>query len=68
MLCIRHQGSHGWLDSVPIVELAINNSMQDATQASPAHLAFGQQPKMPLDMLDGMANHQGEQELVHTWE
>ena len=67
MRCMRHEGVHSWLDSIPMVELAINNSVQDATQASPAHLAFGQSPKLPLDMLDGMANHQGAQELVTTW-
>ena len=33
-----HQGSTDWLKAISMIELAINNSTQDSTGLSPAHI------------------------------
>ncbi len=45
---------HTWLDAIPVTEMVVNNAVSDATGASPAHLALGHAPRMPVDLLDGM--------------
>ena len=49
-----HEGSTDWLHAIPMMELAINNSIQDSTGLSPAHIVYGTPIRMPVDMLDGV--------------
>ena len=44
-----------WLHAIPMMELAINNSIYDSTGLSPAYIVYNGPPiKMPVDMLDGV--------------
>ena len=49
-----YEGSTDWLHAIPMMELAINNSIQDSTGLSPAYIVYGTPIKMPVDMLDGV--------------
>ena len=48
------EGTKDWLNAIPMIELAINNSIQDSTGLSPAYLVYSTPIRMPLDMLDGV--------------
>ena len=47
-------GSTDWLHAIPITELALNNSIQDTTDLSPAHIVYRILIRMPMDMSDGV--------------
>ena len=48
-----YEGSMDWLHAIPIMELAINNSIQDITGLSPVYIVYRTPIRMPVDMLDG---------------
>ena len=47
-----YEGSMDWLQAIPMLELAINNSKQDSTGLSTAHIVYGTLIRMPVDILD----------------
>ena len=42
------------LNAIPMIELAINNSIKDIIGLSPAHIVCSIAIRMPVDMLDGV--------------
>ena len=49
-----YEGSMYWFHAVPMIELAIINSIQDIMSLSPAYIVYRFLIKMPVDMLDGV--------------
>ena len=49
-----YEGSTDWLHAIPMIELAIKNSIQDSTGLFPGHILYGTPIKMLVDMLDGV--------------
>ena len=49
MVC---KSSMNWLHAIPMMELAINNSIHDSTGLSSEHIVY--RTPMPVDMLDGV--------------
>ena len=47
-----YKGSIYWLHTIPMMELAIKNSIQDSTGLSQGYIVYGTPMKMPVDMLD----------------
>ena len=52
--CKVHKGSTDWLHAIPMLELAINNSIQDTAGLSPVYTVYKTKTKMPVDMMDGV--------------
>ena len=49
-----YEGGTDQLHAIPMMELAINNSIQDGTGLSPTHIVYGAPIRTPVDMLDGV--------------
>ena len=49
-----HEGITDWLHAIRIIKQAINNSIQESTGLSPAHILYVTLIRMLLDMLDGV--------------
>ena len=58
------QGVRLGLNALPMVELALNSAVHDATGMSPAFVVFGRSVRMPVDMLDGVCDVQAAQDTV----
>lgn len=56
-----------WLHALPVVELALNSAVHDATGLSPAFVVFGRSPRMPVDFLDGVDVVPAAQQSVDAW-
>ena len=52
--CLIHEGTPDWINALPIAELAINNSVSDATQLSPFYVVYGTNVSWPVDFLPGI--------------
>ena len=39
--CLSHEGVDDLVHTLPLAELAINNSVNDSTRLSPAHIIYG---------------------------
>ena len=49
-------------------EMAINNAFADGTGLSPAHVAYGMQLTMPVDILAGVGQSPDAEAFVANWE
>ena len=49
-------------------EMAINNAVADGTGLSPAHVAYGMPPTMPVDVLAGVSQSPAAEAFVANWE
>ena len=49
-----YEDSTDWLHTIPRMELAINNSVQNSTGLSPAYIVYGTPIRIPVDMLEGV--------------
>ena len=47
-----YEGSLDWLHAIPMIKLAINNSIQDRTVLFTVYIVHGTPIGMPVDMLD----------------
>ena len=39
--CLTHEDVDDWVRALPLADLAINNSVNDSTGLSPAHIVYG---------------------------
>ena len=39
--CLSHESVDDWVRALPLAKLAINNSVNDSTRLSPAHIIYG---------------------------
>ena len=44
-----------WVSVLPVVELAINSTINDNTGYSPFYVAYGQEATKPADLLEGLS-------------
>lgn len=59
--CIRalaHESARSWVESLGMVEFALNSAVADSSGVSPFFCVYGREVRVPVDSLDGMhSNH-----------
>ena len=57
-----------WLTALVPAEMAINNAVANGTGLSPAHVAYGMSPTMPVRVLVGVSQPPAAEAFVANWE
>ena len=49
-----HEGNMDWLYAIPIIKLAITNSIKVSSSLSPVYIVYRTPIRIPVDILDGV--------------